>query len=74
VTADMWVLVSGGVTTAAGLTWWHVMTIVGMVMLTVNLALQVIVILWSLRADPSGRRHALAILRLLRFSPRKPRS
>lgn len=33
-----------------------------------RLAPQVIVVLWSLGADAAGRRHALAVLRLLRFS------
>lgn len=45
--------------------------IAGMVVLTsvgVRLTLQVIVVVWSLRADAAGRRHALAVLRLLRFS------
>jgi hypothetical protein len=75
VTAERWVLVSGVITTAAGLMWGHGMTIVGMVMLIsagVNPTLRVIVVLWSLRANRAGRRHALAILRLLRSSPRKP--
>jgi hypothetical protein len=38
----------------------------------VRAILQGIVVVWSLRADEAGRRHALAILRLLRFSqPRR---
>jgi hypothetical protein len=40
----------------------------------VRLALQFIVVVWSLRADAAGRRHALALLRLLRFSPIRDRS
>lgn len=45
--------------------------IAGIVLLisaVVRLTLQIIVVLWSLRADAAGRRHALALLRLIRFS------
>lgn len=42
--------------------------IVGTVFLGVRLSLQTIVVLWSLHADAAGRRHALAVLRVLRFS------
>ncbi len=40
---------------------------VGLTSVGVRLTLQIIVVMWSLRADAAGRRHALALLRLLRF-------
>jgi hypothetical protein len=45
------------------------------VLLGVRLLLVVVISLWSLRADESGRAHALALLRVLRFRrPRKDRT
>lgn len=55
--------------------WFTFGVIAGTVVLVstgVRSLLQGIVVVWSLRADDAGRRHALAILRLLRFSqPRR---
>jgi hypothetical protein len=48
--------------------WFTSGVITGTMVLGVRCGLQVVVVLWSLRADDAGRRHALAILRLLRFS------
>lgn len=48
--------------------WFTSGVIAGTMVLGARCGLQVIVVLWSLRADDAGCRHALAILRLLRFS------
>lgn len=47
--------------------WFTSGVIAGTMVLGVRSGLQVVVVLWSLRADDAGRRHARAILRLLRF-------
>lgn len=43
----------------------HVVTLGGAVVMGLRAATRLVVALWSLRADQSGRRHAVRLLRVL---------
>jgi cell division protein FtsX len=51
----------------------QISVLVGCAGVAIRMAIQLLVVIWSLRADASGRRHAIELLKALRWDGFKQR-